>query len=148
MPAKRVKPAKSAKSAKSASREMPAFTKAPPEVIATFQSAVDGLDGVERRTMFGYPAAFAKGNMFACVFQDRIMVRLAPDDRAEAMRLDGAKMFEPMPGRPMREYVELPADVMRAPPVLRGWVSRGRDYAAGLPTKKPAAKSAARKRDA
>jgi TfoX/Sxy family transcriptional regulator of competence genes len=137
MPAKRTKPAKSAKSA---TREMPAFTKAPPEVIATFQSAIDGLDGVERRTMFGYPAAFANGNMFACVFQDRIMVRLAPDDRAEAMRLDGARMFEPMPGRPMREYVELPADVTRTARALRGWVSRGRDYAAALPTKTPRAR--------
>src|SRR5215467_12780660 len=63
-------------------RKMPAFTKAPPETIERFDAATSGIDDLERRTMFSYPSVFLNGNMLACVFQDRIMVRLSAVDRA------------------------------------------------------------------
>ena len=84
--------------------------------------------------MFGYPSVFLNGNMLACVFQDRIMVRLSEDDRADAMA-GGGKPFEPSPGRAMKEYVELPPAVTRAPAALRRWIERGREYVAALPRK-------------
>ena len=84
--------------------------------------------------MFGYPSVFLNGNMLACVFQDRIMVRLSAPDRAEAMAA-GGRLFEPMPGRAMKEYVELPAAVAGDPIALRRWIERGREYVAGLPKK-------------
>src|SRR5690242_532020 len=76
-------------------RAMPSFTKAPAEVIASFDAALAGAGPHERRTMFGYPAAFANAQMFACVFQDRIMLRLAPLDRERALAIAGARLFEP-----------------------------------------------------
>src|SRR5436853_357761 len=112
-------------------RQMPEFTKAPPEVVARFARATEGLGGVEQRKMFGYPAAFAGGNMMACVFQDRIMLRLSPSDRAAALALPGAKLFEPMPGRPMKEYVELPASTK--PADFAKWVDRSLAYVKSLP---------------
>lgn len=117
---------------------MPSFTKAPPEVIATFDAALAHLTSVERRTMFGYPAAFANGQMFGCVFQDRIMVRLGPEDREKALMLPDAKLFEPMAGRPMREYVDLPAAERASAPALARWLARGQEYAKSLPPKRGA----------
>lgn len=112
---------------------MPAFTKPTPKTVGAFGRAVDGLPGIEHRTMFGYPSVFLNGNMLASIFQDRIMVRLSESDRAEAVAA-GAKPFEPMPGRGMKEYVELPPAVIQSG-ALRHWVERGRAYVATLPRK-------------
>ena len=126
---------KPAAASKGAKRPMPSFTKAPPEVIAAFDAALAHLTSVERRTMFGYPAAFANGQMFGCVFQDRIMVRLGLEDRATALELPGAKLFEPMAGRPMREYVDLPANERTSAEALARWLARSQEYAKSLPPK-------------
>ena len=39
------------------------WKKSPPELVATFDAAIAGKPGVERRQMFGYPCAFLNGNM-------------------------------------------------------------------------------------
>ena len=125
------KPAK-----KTAKKQMPAFTKPTEKTLGAFETATDGLKGVERRTMFGYPSVFLNGNMLASIFQDRIMVRrLSPADR-EAATKAGAKPFEPSPGRGMREYVELPAKVIGNAADLRSWLERGRQFVATMPVKK------------
>ena len=97
---------------KTAKRKMPAFTKPTEKTVRAFETATNGLSGVERRTMFGYPSVFLNGNMLSCIFQDRIMVRLSPADRELATAKVGARPFEPSPGRAMREYVELPTKVI------------------------------------
>ncbi len=119
---------------KAAKRKMPAFTKPTEKTVKAFHDATGPLAGAEPRTMFGYPSVFLNGNMLACIFQDRIMVRLAESDRAEAAKI-GGKPFEPSPGRAMKEYVELPPTVVRSPTELRSWVERGRSFVATLPKK-------------
>ena len=121
-------------------RKMPAFTKPSEGTLQTFEGAVAGLDGAERRTMFGYPSVFLRGNMLACVFQDRIMVRLSPADREAAMAIDGARPFEPSPGRAMKEYVDFPRGVIDDESALREWIDRGARYVMSLPPKKKRAK--------
>jgi TfoX/Sxy family transcriptional regulator of competence genes len=116
---------------------MPVFTKPSEGTLRTFEASIAGLTGVERRTMFGYPSIFFNGNMLACVFQDRIMLRLSEADRGDAMAAHQAKLFEPSPGRPMKEYVELPLPITKNPAAMRSWVERGRAYVATLPAKKP-----------
>jgi TfoX/Sxy family transcriptional regulator of competence genes len=121
--------------AKRPARKMPAFTKPSARTVDAFAGAVGPLSGVEHRTMFGYPSVFLNGNMLACVFQDRIMVRLSDADRAAAMSEEGAKLFEPSPGRAMREYVELPKRIADDPAALSSWLQRGRNYVQTLPKK-------------
>jgi hypothetical protein len=53
--------------------------------------------------------------MFAGTFQDAIIVRLGEDDRVALLKLKGAARFEPMQGRPMKEYVVVPASVVDTP---------------------------------
>jgi TfoX/Sxy family transcriptional regulator of competence genes len=115
---------------------MPVFSKPSAETVAAFERAVSNRADVERRTMFGYPSVFLGGNMLACVFQDRIMVRLSPADREAAMAIDGARPFEPSPGRAMKEYIDFPRSVIDHEVALREWVDRGARYVMSLPPKK------------
>jgi hypothetical protein len=125
---------------------MPKFTKTPPEVVAAFDAASPSRGDIDRKTMFSYPALFVKGNMFAFTFGPKIAVRASEATRANP----SMKRFEPMPGRPMGEYVEVPAKDMKGAPLAK-WMAAGLAYADTLPakaTKNPRAKtkSAARKK--
>lgn len=108
---------------------------APALLIERFGEAATALPDVEMRKMFGYPCVFLKGNMFAGLSQDRLVLRLSPEDRADLGRMPGAKPFEPMPGRIMREYMVAPAAVVDSPKPFRAWMERAHSFAASLPPK-------------
>ena len=105
-----------------------------PELVDRFHAAATGVEGVELRKMFGFPAAFVGGNMAAGLHQETMIVRL-PDTERAARLAEGWSLFEPMPGRPMREYVGLPADVTADADAARAWIERAAAYAATLPPK-------------
>jgi len=48
------------------------------------------------------------GKSAAMLWKDHIVVKLQGDSLKEAMNLDGVKQFEPMVGRPMKEWVQIP----------------------------------------
>ena len=123
---------------------MKAWKKTSPELVAAFDKALPASPGVTRRPMFGYASAFVNGNMFAGTFQDAIVVRLAESDRVALLKVKGAAPFEPM-GRPMKEYVVVPASIVAAPKALGAWIERGHRYAVALPPK-PTAKHGATKK--
>jgi TfoX/Sxy family transcriptional regulator of competence genes len=110
------------------------WKKTPPELAATFDKAAPKDPKVVRKPMFGYPALFLNGNMFAGTFQDKVVARLADDARARALK-SGAKHFEPMAGRPMKEYVVVPATDVAKPAALAKWIAQAHAYAATLPEK-------------
>jgi TfoX/Sxy family transcriptional regulator of competence genes len=114
---------------------MTPWKKSPPEIIAAFEKAKPTDPTVQSRPMFGYPALFLKGNMFAGTFQDKIVVRFG-DDRSIA-GAKAAKTFEPMAGRPMKEYVVVPEAVIKSPAKLRAWIEHAHAHAKKLPPKKP-----------
>jgi TfoX/Sxy family transcriptional regulator of competence genes len=90
------------------------WKKTPPELAAKFDRAAPKDPKVVRKPMFGYPALYLNGNMFAGTFQDKVVARLSEPERTRSLKA-GAKQFEPMPGRPMKEYVVVPpADVGEA----------------------------------
>ena len=113
-----------------------AWRKAPPELVDRFVAAVAGVEGLEQRQMFGYPAAFMGGNMVTGLHQDSWIVRLGQDERS-SLAEQGWKTFSPMPGRPMREYLALPAAVAADPEAARSWVERAAAYGRSLPPKPP-----------
>jgi len=108
---------------------------APREAVAAFETATSGLSGAEPRKMFGYPCVFAKGNMFAGLHEAGMVLRLPDAQRAEFLRLKGAKQFEPMPGRVMREYVVAPKALLDSQGRLRTWVEKSLAYVSSLPAK-------------
>jgi TfoX/Sxy family transcriptional regulator of competence genes len=115
------------------------WRKAPAELVERFEAAVAGIDGLEKRQMFGYPAAFIGGNMTAGLHQESFLVRLPEAERAERLAA-GWSIFEPMPGRPMREYLALPPEVVEDPEATRSWIERAAAYVRTLPPKVPKAR--------
>ena len=117
------------------SKPMPAFTKAPEEMVSLFDKAMKDFPMATQRKMFGYPAAFVNGNMFTGLFQDEMFLRLSDEDRAAIRKEYGTPLFEPIPGRPMRGYVLVPRYVLNSPRLLRTWLTKGMDYCKSLPPK-------------
>jgi TfoX/Sxy family transcriptional regulator of competence genes len=97
---------------------------------------VPEAQNVISKPMFGHVAAFVNGTMFMGVFGDRVLVRLGATDRAKLLQEEGAGPFEPMAGRPMKEYVLLPPNWQDEPAQARAWVKRSLAYASALPPKK------------
>jgi hypothetical protein len=62
--------------------------------------------------MFGYPAAFANGSLFIGLHQNDFIMRLSGEDRTRFSAKYGERIFEPMKGRLMREYVRLPEELL------------------------------------
>jgi TfoX/Sxy family transcriptional regulator of competence genes len=110
---------------------------APEAMVQTFMSAVQLLPGVQVRKMFGYPCAFFQGQMFSGLHQSSMILRLSEADRAEFKKINGAASFEPMPGKPMREYMVIPAEILDKEELLDAWLERSLKYAASLPPKAP-----------
>lgn len=92
----------------------------------------------DRRKMFGYPCSFERGQLFCGLFADGLFVRLGDAERAELLAAPGARQFEPMPGRPMREYAVLPARMLEDEAAVERWMRRAQEFAQGLPEKKKA----------
>jgi hypothetical protein len=127
-----------------------AWVKVPPENHPLFHAALPKDPRVETLNMFGGVAAKVNGNLFAGLFGRSTMVFLSEADRAEALALDGASLFDPMgDGRMRSDKVMLPESMMRQPTQLRAWIARAFDAASKLPKKLPkkaAKKTAAKKK--
>jgi hypothetical protein len=63
---------------------------------------------VEASKMFGMPTLKVKGKAFAGLFNDAMVFKLKGVHHASALALTGAKLFDPMGGRPMKEWVQVP----------------------------------------
>jgi TfoX/Sxy family transcriptional regulator of competence genes len=115
-----------------------AWTKIPPENHPLFRAALPRDRRIETLQMFGGVAAKVNGNLFGGTFGRSVMLLLSPEDRAEALTLDGAAPFDPMGnGAKRSDKVQMPETIMDEPAELRAWVKRSFEYAATLP-KKPA----------
>jgi hypothetical protein len=78
-------------------------------------------------SMFGMPSVKRRdGKAFAGLFGDDMVFKLAGDAHEEALVLDGAHLFEPMSGRPMKAWVQVP------PTHQTQWVELARKAEAGL----------------
>jgi hypothetical protein len=66
--------------------------------------------GVSRAKMFGMPSVMVNGKAFAGLSGESMIFKLTGEDHQAALALEGAKLFEPMAGRPMKEWVSVPID--------------------------------------
>lgn len=119
------------------------FPKAGPDDVAWFDELLPPRPEVERKPMFGNLAGFAGGQMFLALFGEQVAVRLDEAGRDGLLAEEGAEPFEPMQGRPMREYVVLPLSWRDTPERAKPWVERGLAYALSLPPKPKKAKKRA-----
>ena len=113
--------------------------KSPQELVDLFASVMPGPPATQRK-VFGYPAGFVNGNMFVGLFEDEMILRLPEDLRQKMVSAHGGKIFEPMPGRPMKEYVALPGSIRSDRKELAAWVSKALEYSESLKPKSKAKK--------
>jgi len=118
-----------------------AWTKSPQALIDLFDKSVPASAAVSRRQMFGYPAAFANGNLFIGLHQNDFIMRLSEEDRTRFSARYGERMFEPMKGRPMREYVRLPEELLTDARRRAPWIKRSLQYAEAIRSKPRSRKS-------
>jgi TfoX/Sxy family transcriptional regulator of competence genes len=111
-----------------------AWERLPQELAERFGRVMDRFPDAERRKMFGYPAAFVGGNMVTGLHQRDWVVRL-PADQQAAAHDEGATAFEPMPGRPMKNFVALPAPIIADDEAVARWVERAIAHGKTLPPK-------------
>jgi hypothetical protein len=106
-----------------------------PADLERFRSAVPDDPRVEVKPMFGNLGAFVNGNMFMGLFGADIGVKLAPDDAAALLAVEGAGPFGPA-GRPMGGYVTLPPALVGTPAGDR-WTAAALAHVGALPPKTP-----------
>lgn len=115
---------------------MPTFRKSSPKLVERFGELAALVGDADRRQMFGYPSCVLRGNMFMSLYEENLILRLSEDDRAEFRERFAGPAFEPMPGRPMKEYVVVPPAMVYGDEVHE-WVRRSHAYADHLPPKTP-----------
>lgn len=92
-------------------------------VVEELKNELDIVSG----SMFGMPSVKRRGGkIFAGLFGDDMVVKLAGDAHRRALALDGAHLFEPMAGRPMKAWVQVP------PTHETQWAELARTAEAGL----------------
>jgi TfoX/Sxy family transcriptional regulator of competence genes len=110
---------------------MPKWQPAPQEWIDAFDAALP--KDVERRKMFGYPAAFVNGNMAGGLYRDGLVLKLDEKDRDTLLKA-GGEPFVVM-GRTMGAFVVAPSNFKEKPAELKKWLARSIAFAASLPAK-------------
>jgi TfoX/Sxy family transcriptional regulator of competence genes len=113
-----------------------AWRKSPPALVDLFDAVLPADPRIERRKMFGYPAAFVAGRLFSGLHQESFILKLPEPDRETLRAEHGAQAFEPRPGRRMREYVVLPAALLADRAALGSWLARSIEYTAAQGPKK------------
>lgn len=106
-----------------------------PALVALFDETVCADPRVERRTLFGCPAAFVGGHLAGTVFRDQLVLKLGA---SELQALHEGRMpvpFEPLPGRRMRELFVVPRGVVSDGDELARWVACSLDRVAAWPPK-------------
>ncbi|MGV9803185.1 TfoX/Sxy family protein [Mycobacterium sp. NPDC003449] len=91
--------------------------------------------GADEKRMFGGLAFLINGNMaVAATKEGALMVRVPVEESARLLRRDHVEPMV-MGGREMRGWLRISRDGLKTTRQLRGWVTRGVDYARSLPPK-------------
>lgn len=119
----------------------------PDEEMKQFFAAVMPSDPhIHIRPMFGNLAGFMNGNMFVGLYGQQIFIRLPEDERTRLVEQEGASLFSPMPGKPMKEYVTLPEQWRETPDTITAWIEQSLQWVAAMPEKIPAKKKTSTKK--
>ena len=104
-----------------------AWKKNAPETIRRFDATV-AVPAAVRGVLFGCPIYTLDGQRYATLYQDRVVLRLSPDDAADLMS-KGGKPFEPIKGRRAKDRVVVPQPIAANARTLRAWVAKAVRYA-------------------
>ena len=122
------------------------WIKAPEELTIHLEKLMQPIQS-QRRPMFGYPAYFIDNYLFAGIFQDKLFVRLSPDQLSTLQKASrGLSSLEPMPGRPMKAYTVIPSELHNDPRRMPALLEQAAEWCRSLPPKTPKPKAKARRK--
>jgi DNA transformation protein len=81
---------------------------------------LSGLSGVRSRRMFGAYGLYQKDDFFAIVVSGKLYFRTSDATRPE-YEIRGMKPFAPTPKQVLKNYFEVPVDVLEDDALLRDW---------------------------
>lgn len=121
---------------RSAASKKPARWKpAPQKLVRAFEVSLRFIPEITQRKMFGYPAAFVNGYLFAGLFENSMILKLPTESRMDLLKFPGAACFEPVPGRTMGEFVVVPPSFTRNHARLKPWLESAYAYVKSFPPK-------------
>ncbi|NUM56003.1 MAG: TfoX/Sxy family protein [Candidatus Hydrogenedentes bacterium] len=94
------------------------------------------LDGVTCRGMFGGYGVYCRSTFFGIVYEDRLYFKTTEATAAKYRDL-GMKPFRPGPNQVMKNYHEVPADILEDARELCDWARESISAAAKAPAKRP-----------
>lgn len=98
------------------------------------REAFSDRDGVVERKMFGGIAFMVQGHMAVGVNGDNLMVRLGPDQHADALAQPHARPMD-FTKRPMKGFVFVDAVGLEEDADLAAWIERSLTFVLSLPPK-------------
>jgi TfoX/Sxy family transcriptional regulator of competence genes len=105
------------------------------EILATRIRAVLGRSkGVAEKKMFGGLGYLLHGNMLVGIWHDALIVRLGPEEAAQALAEPHVREFD-VTGRPMQGWAMVEPEGIARDEDLRGWIDRARRFVGALPAK-------------
>ena len=111
------------------------WKKAPEELVQFLSQKMKNVN-CDYRKMFGYPAYFINGNMFAGIHGEKLFIRLSESEAEEIMNSHlNVTCFEPMLGRTMNGYVVLPKSLYSDEGLFDKWLNKSVKYVSTLPPK-------------
>ena len=90
--------------------------------------------GVREQKMFGGLCFMLRGNMCCGVMQDKLMLRVGPEQYAAALEQPNAHKMD-FTGRPMKGMVTVEGEGIDTDEALADWVQWGINFAGSLPPK-------------
>ena len=108
------------------------------EALIERVDALLSIAPVRRKNMFGTAAWFLETNdmIFAGAWGEGVMVRIGEQRTSSLIESGEAEPFDPMEGKPMREYVYLNGEQIAEDGELLEWLDEASEFAASLPPKK------------
>ena len=103
-------------------------------VAQRVREAMDAIDNVIEKKMFGGIAFMVNGNMCVGVVKEELMLRVGPDQYEKLLKMPFAKKMD-FTGKPMRGFIYLAAEGFAEESDLNIWIKRALDFIMTLPVK-------------
>jgi len=110
----------------------------PKKQLELFDKLIEGNPEIERKGKTT-PYTSVNGHMFSFLSKEGVMgLRLPKDEKAAFLKKYNVELME-QHGRVMKEYVQIPDELLENTALLSGYLQQSLDYVSGLkpkPTKK------------
>lgn len=78
-----------------------------PEIKAVLDQFLLGIPGVTAGTMFGYPAYYIRGKLFACVYESGVGIKVPEKTAKNLAGMPGFSFFQPLGRAKMKAWIFL-----------------------------------------